>query len=91
MAAGKLRLKGRPIMDLGRGVENPHQVHLRSQVSWPTVNKYLSGDVATLDDMKSVDLEVLYGILVDGLGLSEAEVMNLKLGDILEVSRGAAG
>jgi hypothetical protein len=87
MAAGKFRLKGRPIMELGRGIENPHQVHLRSQVSWPTVSKYLSEDPATLDEMRSVDLEVLYGLLVDGFGLSEHEALNLRLGDLFDVSR----
>jgi hypothetical protein len=88
MATGKFRLKGRPIIDLGRDVNNSHQVHLRSQVSWPTVSKYLSDDPATLDEMRSLDLEVLYGILVDGLGLSEEEVLNLRLGEILEVQKG---
>ncbi len=90
MAAGRFRLKGRPILSLGKNVENPHQVHLRSQVSWPTVSKYLSDDTKVLDGMKSMDFEALYGLLVDGLGLSEDEVLNLKLGDILEVTQSRA-
>lgn len=90
MAAGRFRLKGRPILKLGKGVDNPHQVHLRSQVSWPTITKYLSGEETTLEDMRSVDLGVLYSLLVDGLGLSEAEALDLRLSDILEVSRKGA-
>lgn len=85
MAAGRFRLKGRPILQLGKDVKNLHRVHLRSQVSLPTVTKYLSDNPEILDSMKSVDLESLYGLLVDGLGLTEEEVLNLRLGDILEV------
>ncbi len=85
MPAGKFRLKSRSaILKLGNA-PNAHQVGTRSGISWPTVSKYLSEKEDT--EMVSVDLAVLYGILTDGLGLTEEQALNLKIGDVFDVSK----
>jgi hypothetical protein len=87
VAAGKFRLKSRgEILKLGK-TPNAHQVSMRSGISWPTVSKYLNEEEAARDEMVSVDLAVLYGVLTDGLGLTESDAMNLKFGDVFEISK----
>lgn len=80
-----LQLKGRVIIGLSSISNiNPHKVHLGSNVSWPTVSRYLSADQETLSAIKQVDLRVVFNIL-QALGLSSDDVLNLRLGDLFEV------
>lgn len=83
MATGVFRLKGSKLREIGvrNGVKNIHQVSMRSGVSYPTTYRYIENP----DQVESVSLRALYGVLVDGLGLSHEEVSNLRLGDILEL------
>lgn len=83
MPTGVFRLKGSQLRELARtkGVKNIHQVSMRSGVSYPTTYRYIENP----DQVESVSLRALYGVLVDGLGLSHEEVANLRLGDILEL------
>jgi hypothetical protein len=62
------------------GLENPHQLALRSQVSSPTVNKYNISP----EKIVAVDTSVLSSILLNGVGLSQEQILALKLGDIFE-------
>lgn len=82
MATGVFRLKGSKLRELSqsRGIENVHQVSMRSGVSYPTAYRYFEKP----EQVESVSLRALYGVLVDGIGLTPAEVSDLRLGDILE-------
>lgn len=82
MVNGAFRLKGQALLALGklRGIENAHQIHLRSGVSWPTIYRYIENP----DQVQSINLDSLAGFLIDGLGLSPDEVVGLKFGDVFE-------
>jgi hypothetical protein len=62
------------------GLPNPHQLALRSRVSSPTIAKYVNAP----ETSEVIDAAVLASILIDGLGKSEKEVLNLRLGDLFE-------
>ena len=83
----RLRLKGPQLMKMGRGASNPHELSLRSGLSYPTVVKYTSPE----DAVKAYDGSVLPSILIEGQGMDPDEFMNLRLGDLftLERSNGA--
>lgn len=90
MSAGKFRLKSRgDILKLGK-TPNVHQVSLRSGNSWQAVSKYLSESEDKREGMYSVDLSILYGILTSGLGLTDEQALNLRIGDVFEVSKSSA-
>jgi hypothetical protein len=78
---GSFRLRGHFLLQEAqkRGVDNLHQLHLRSGVSWQTTHKYV-----TNKEIASVDLTVLADLLTDGVGLTPEEIANLRLGDIFE-------
>lgn len=82
MPSGVFRLKGSRLMALGkeRGVENPHQVSMKSGVSYPTIHRYAEKP----EEVEAISLRALYGFLVDGLGLSPDEVESLRFGDVFE-------
>lgn len=81
MASWQLRLKGQQILRLGKGAENPHQLHLRSGISYPTVRKYIDEP----GSVRAYDANVLPGILIEGQGLSPDEFLSLRIGDIFEL------
>lgn len=75
-----LCLDGRYLLGLARhrGAENMNQISRRSGVSYPTVHRYLSEP----QRVNAIDLDTFYQFLRRGLGLTRAEIMSLRLGDI---------
>ncbi len=82
MATGVFRLKGRQLLEMGqrRGVPNVHQLSKRTDVSYPTVRRYIEEP----EKVEAVSLKALTAFLVDGCGMSPAEISDLKFGDIFE-------
>lgn len=88
MPSGTFRLRGRVLKEIAKekgivdskGNANRHQVSLRAGVSYPTVDKYFEN----YDEVESIHLRSLAGILVDAFGMTPDEVLNLKLGDLFE-------
>ena len=82
--AGALRLKGRSLLKLRKGSETSLlSLSQISRVSYPTILRYVS----TPEDVKLLDLSVLANILIDGLGLTPSEIMNMKVSDLFEYDR----
>ncbi len=83
MPTGTFRLKGSNLMDLsvekGNAV-NPHQVAMRSGVSYPTIHRYIKQP----QEVEAVLLRALWGFLVDGIGLSPEDVAGMDFGEIFE-------
>ncbi len=80
---GTFRLKGKKLMDLSRergNAKNPHQVAMRSGVSYPTIHRYIKQP----EEVEAVLLRALWGFLVDGIGLSPEDVADMDFGDIFE-------
>lgn len=77
MATGKLRLKNGAFdgMQVSR-----HKLSQIGQVSYPTVLKYVEAD-----DVDNFSGPVLYTMLSVGLGLSDDEIRNIRLGDLFEI------
>lgn len=63
------------------GLDNIHQVTLRARISTFTGYKYFN----TPENVKSVDMKVLASILIDGIGLSPKQVLEMKIGDLFEL------
>lgn len=78
---GTFRLKGQGLLQRAkaRGVANLYQLHLRSGRGWQTTHKYM-----TRETLQSIDLEILADLLIDGVGLTPAEIAEMKFGDIFE-------
>lgn len=81
MTAGRLRLK-RGVFD-GLRV-NRYKLSQMGLISYPTVVKY-----AEADDVDMFSGPVLYAMLSVGLGLSDSEIAELKLGDLFTVESGS--
>ena len=82
MASGYLRLKG-SFFDESKLLKNKHQLSQEERVSYPTVHKYLSGRHNS--DISTISGDVLYAILVKGMGYSIEEVKDFKVGDLFEL------
>lgn len=82
---GKFRIKGRELLKLGNA-RTAHQLAMRTQVGWTTMQKYMASEKKR-DQMRYIDLEILYSIFANGLGLSDEEILNLKIGDVFDISR----
>lgn len=82
MPTGVFRLKGSNLKELGRQkrVDNAHQVSLRGGVSYPTAYRYLEKPM----DVEAISLRALYGILIDGLGMTSKDINELKFMDVFE-------
>lgn len=92
MASGTVRLNRRFFReDNLRGI-NKHQLSQDEKVSYPTLLRYLypaegserkgpDGDIDTFSG------EVLYAILVKGMGYSEQEAAQLPMGEVFEIVR----
>lgn len=82
MTTGVFRLKGSHLLKLGkaRGAQNIHQISQKGGVSYPTTHRYFEKS----EEVEAVSLRALYGVLVDGLGMSPAEVAALRFGDVFE-------
>ena len=81
MESGTFRLKGSSLLSRAEknNVENRHQLSLRSGISTQTIYSLFSGE-----PIKQLDLRVLAKILIDGVGLTQEELDNVKFGDIFE-------
>ena len=90
LASGTFRLKGSQLLEKygsRRDIENPHQLSLASRISWPTVSR-LFFDPETeraAQPPKSLDYEVLWGVLVDGLGITPKELERMPFGELFEL------
>lgn len=78
MPSGHVRLKGRELLE--KHNVSMYRLRERGAASYPTIHKYMTS-TEKLDYLSS---EVLYGILIDGLGYTPEEAENLRLGDVLE-------
>ncbi len=86
--SGKFRLKGLALKETARrlgiidkkGEANRHQVSLRAGVSYPTVDKYFED----YEDVESVHLRSLAGILVDAFETAPEDVLNMRFGDVFD-------
>lgn len=63
------------------GEPNPHRLSLKARVSYPPIERLVNRP----ETVQSFDMANLAALLTDGLGLSEDEAMNLRLGDIFEI------
>ena len=83
MATGVFRLKGSKLLEIGKrkGVENIHQISMRSGISYPTTRRYIE----TPEQVEAVSLRALYGVLVDGIGMTREEVAGLRFGDVFDM------
>ena len=82
MGTGTLRLRGSSLLDRAKsnkGVENKHQLSYEARVAYNTILKYFDED-----GMKALDLRVLCTLLIQGIGFTPEELMNVKFGDIFE-------
>jgi len=62
------------------GLPNPHQLALKARVSSPTIAKYVNSPEVS----EIIDAAVLASILLDGLGLTKKQALDLKLGELFE-------
>lgn len=93
MASGYVRLNGRFFTEDKLKI-NKHKLSQTEQVSYPTVLKYLvSPGEEPKEEIKNISGDVLYAILVRGMGLTPAEIENMRVGDLFEVvySNGEGG
>mgnify|MGYP006910701005 CR=1 FL=1 len=81
MEIGTFRLKGSSLLSKAKqnGVENRHQLSLRSGISSQSIYGIFDGL-----PIKQIDLRVLAKILILGIGYTPAELENVKFGDIFE-------
>ena len=82
VASGTIRLNGR-FFDASRLKMNKHQLSQLERVSYPTVLKYLGED-----DINTFSGDVLYALLVTGMGIAPSELAGLRFGDLFEVVEG---
>ena len=75
----KLVLDGAAVIQRS-GQENAHRLALASQVSAPTIHRYIH----RADEVISLDTQVLANILLKGMGLTPAQALELRLGDIFK-------
>ena len=80
MARGIARLKGRELLE--KFDKTMYRVAKDGDVSYPTLHRYIT----STDNIYNINTEVLFGILIDGLGLSIEEAENLRLGDVFGFS-----
>lgn len=82
MANGFVRLNGRFFTE-DKLLKNKHQVSQDGRVSYPTLLKYIDPK----DDIRNISGDVLYAILIDGMGYTVEEVSSLRVGDLFEFIR----
>lgn len=85
MASGSIRLRGRELLE--RYNISMYRLKENGAASWPTVYKYM----AKSDEVENFSADVLYGILIDGIGLTPEQAADLKIGDIFEFVPDANG
>ena len=83
-----IRLKGRSLLDLSKKKKiNRHGVSMAAGVSAPTIYRYFAKDT---EGLKFLDLDNFPKIMIDGLGMSTKDFMNLKLKDLFNLLEEAA-
>jgi hypothetical protein len=78
MANGFVRLKGRELLD--KYGTSMYRLAKDGDVSYPTIHKYITDP----ESVQMISSEVLFGILINGLGLTVDEVKQLKLGEVFD-------
>jgi hypothetical protein len=76
-----LRLNGSALLKKSNAA-NAHQLSMRAGVSAYTAYKYLQDP----SRVKAVDLKVLTKLLIEGAGLSRKEILDMRVGDLFEIS-----
>lgn len=76
----RLLLRGRNLLQLGKGSANAHRLSLDSRMSYTTIEKYTKRP----ETVSALDLKTISALLVDGLGFTPDEVLDLRLGDLFE-------
>jgi hypothetical protein len=76
-----LRVNGSGLLHLGAGAENAHKLALRSQKSYPAIRGYIDDS----DGRARIDLDVVTAILVDGLGFTYDQLLDLKIGEVFKL------
>lgn len=75
MARGTVRLKGRELAD--KHNKSLYRIHKDGDLAYGTVHRLVN------DDESGFSADTLYSFLV-GLGLTRAQIADLKLGDVFE-------
>lgn len=81
MSSGSMKLN-RNLFNSGKLIINKHALSMEERISYPTVLKYLDKS----EDVDSFKGDVLYSLLVVGMGYSLEEVRNLTLGEVFDIS-----
>jgi hypothetical protein len=76
-----LRVRGSELLTIGDGAENAHKLALRSRRSYPAIRGYIDD----AENRERIDLDVLTSILVDGLGFTYEELLDLRIRDIFRL------
>lgn len=90
VASGTIRLNRR-FFDEGNLVINKHKLSQTEQVSYPTVMKYITRKGADDFDIRTFSGDVLYAILITGMGYTPEDAANLRLGQVFEIVEDEAG
>lgn len=90
VASGTIRLNRR-FFDEGNLVINKHKLSQTEQVSYPTVMKYITKKDAEDFDIRTFSGDVLYAILITGMGYTPEDAANLRLGQVFEIVEDEAG
>lgn len=78
MASGSVRLKGRELLE--KHNVTMYRLSENGAASWPTVHKYITKP----ETVDQISAEVLYGILIDGLGLTAEQAADMRMGDVFD-------
>lgn len=81
MPKTRLILRGKRLLEMS-GTENAHQLALRSQVSYPTVEKYINRPESII----TIDLSVVYSILENGCGMDRDQIAGMIIGDLFDIA-----
>ncbi len=87
IATGTFRLKGSALLKKygsEEGIANVHQLAIASRISYPAIHRWMKKP----EMVKMVDLETLYGLLVDGLGFSPEKLATLPFAEVFEAVEG---
>lgn len=84
MSSGSVRLKGRELLE--KHNVTMYRLAENGAASWPTVHKYITKP----ETVDQISAEVLYGILIDGLGLTVDQAADMRLGDLFDFIPGNA-
>jgi len=78
-AAGTFRLNAPLLLEMAKvnGVENAHQLHLKSGIPWVTLHRYLSDAPLT-----SVNFSILAALFFDGVGLVPVELDEIHFSEL---------